>query len=178
MLSTRNESSTMTTHVLIRPETPADASAIEALTLAAFRDAEHTSHNEQDIVRALREAGALTLSLVAEMDGVVVGHVAISPVSIADGATGWFGLGPISVRPAQQGTGVGSRLMRAALDQLRAQGAAGCVVLGEPAYYGRFGFRAEPALVFPGVPAMYFQALAFQGALPSGTVTYHPAFTL
>ena len=66
--------------------------------------------------------------------------------------------------------------MRAALDQLRTLGAAGCVVLGDPAYYGRFGFRAEPSLVFPGVPAEYFQALILRGALPNGTVTYHPGF--
>ena len=163
-------------HVLIRPEAPADTASIEAVTIAAFREAEHTSHNEQDIVRALREAGALTVSLVAERDGAVVGHVAISPVSIADGASGWFGLGPISVLPAQQGCGIGAGLMRAALAQLRTLGAAGCVVLGDPAYYGRFGFRAEPSLVFPGVPAEYFQALILRGALPNGTVTYHPGF--
>lgn len=172
----RNEQSPMTTHTLIRPETPADASAIEAVTLAAFREAEHTNHTEQDIVRALREAGALAVSLVAEVDGAVVGHVAVSPVSIADGANGWFGLGPISVLPARQGSGIGASLMRAALEQLRAQGTAGCVVLGDPAYYNRFGFRAEPALVFPGVPAAYFQALPFRGVLPGGVVTYHPAF--
>jgi len=163
-------------HVLIRPEAPADTSAIEAVTIAAFRDAEHTSHNEQDIVHALREAGTLTVSLVAERDGAVVGHVAVSPVSIADGAAGWFGLGPISVLPAQQGCGVGAGLMHAALDQLRTLGAMGCVVLGDPAYYGRFGFRAEPSLVFPGVPVEYFQALIFRGTLPSGAVTYPPAF--
>ncbi|ANH74220.1 acetyltransferase family protein [Ralstonia insidiosa] len=163
-------------HVLIRPEAPADAASIEAVTIAAFREAEHTSHNEQDIVRALREAGALTVSLVAERDGAVVGHVAISPVSIADGTSGWFGLGPISVLPAEQGCGIGACLMRAALDQLRTLGAAGCVVLGDPAYYGRFGFRAEPSLVFPRVPAEYFQALIFRGTLPNGAVTYHPGF--
>jgi len=166
----------MTTHTLIRPETPSDAPAIEAVTLAAFRDAEHTSHNEQDIVRMLRAAGALTVSLVAESDGAVVGHVVISPVSIADGTDGWFGLGPISVLPAHHGSGVGANLMRAALEQLRALDAAGCVVLGDPAYHGRFGFRAEPSLVFPGVPAEYFQAIVFRGGLPCGDVTYHRAF--
>ena len=166
----------MTSHVLIRPEAPADAQAIEAVTIAAFREAEHTSHNEQDIVRALRAADALTVSLVAEMDSNVVGHVATSPVSIADGAPGWFGLGPISVLPACQGKGVGAGLMHAALDALRKLGAAGCVVLGDPAYYGRFDFRAESSLVFPGVPTEYFQALIFRGVLPSGEVTYHPAF--
>lgn len=163
-------------HVLIRPEAPADTASIEVVTIAAFRDAEHTSHNEQDIVRALREAGALTVSLVAERDGAVVGHVAISPVLVADGTSGWFGLGPISVLQAEQGCGIGAGLTRAAQDQLRTPGAAGCVVLGDPAYYSRFGFRAEPSLVFPGVPAEYFQALTFRGTLPNGIVTYHPGF--
>ncbi|MBJ6761700.1 N-acetyltransferase [Myxococcaceae bacterium JPH2] len=167
----------MTSSIAIRPETSADAQAIEAVTIAAFREAPHTSHTEQDIVRALREAGALTVSLVAEDQGVVVGHVAISPVSIADGASGWFGLGPISVVPERHGTGIGAALMRASLQRLRDLGASGCVVLGEPAYYGRFGFRAEPSLVFPGVEAAYFQSLAFTGDLPQGVVTYHPAFS-
>ncbi|RJS17962.1 GNAT family N-acetyltransferase [Corallococcus sp. H22C18031201] len=166
----------MSSSIVIRPEASADSQAIETVTVSAFLEAPHTSHNEQDIVRALREAGALTVSLVAEDSGVIIGHVAISPVSIADGAGGWFGLGPISVMPERQGTGIGAALMRAALQRLRDLGASGCVVLGDPAYYGRFGFRAEPSLVFPGVEAAYFQAQSFTGRLPQGVVTYHPAF--
>src|SRR5690606_39869862 len=80
-------------------------------------------------------------SKVAESDGEIIGHVAISPVRISDSADGWFGLGPISVLPEFQGQGVGSQLMKSALDELEARGAAGCVVLGEPGYYGRFGFK-------------------------------------
>lgn len=160
----------------IRPETAADVAAIHDLTVAAFRDAPHTSHTEQFIVRDLRAAGVLSLSLVAEDDGVAVGHVAVSPVSISDGSRGWFGLGPISVRPDRQGRGVGSRLMHGALQALRERGAAGCVLLGDPAYYGRFGFRAEPGLVLPGVPPEYFQAIAFGPSLPGGDVSYHAAF--
>ncbi|MGM3276004.1 GNAT family N-acetyltransferase [Ralstonia sp. 24A2] len=148
-------------HVLIRPEAPADAASIEAVTIAAFRQAEHTSHNEQDIVRALRAAGALTVSLVAERDDAVVGHVTISPVSIADGASDWFGLGPISVLPEQQGCGIGASLMRAALDQLRTLGAAGCVVLGDPAYYGRIpGHAAQRGSHLPpGVLRLTFRPI-------------------
>lgn len=163
-------------NLTIRPETPADIAAIEAVTVAAFRDATHTSHTEQFIVNALRRAGQLAVSLVAEADGRIVGHVAVSPVTISDGATGWFGLGPISVLPEHQGRGIGSRLMREALRTLQESGAAGCVLLGEPGYYGRFGFRAEPDLVLPDVPPEYFQALAFRGPLPRGTVQYHEAF--
>jgi putative acetyltransferase len=67
--------------------------------------------------------------------------------------------------------------VQTALDQLREQGASGCVVLGEPGFYGRFGFAPEPGLILPGVPPEYFQALAFGDRLPPmGEVEYHPAF--
>ncbi|MCG2635223.1 MAG: N-acetyltransferase [Gammaproteobacteria bacterium] len=160
----------------IRQAREADIPTIEAVTLAAFLNAPHTSHTEQFIINALRRAGALALSLVALVDGVVVGHLAASPVVISDGSTGWFGLGPLSVEPAFQRQGVGSRLMRSALDRLRERGASGAVLLGEPDYYGRFGFRAEPGLVLPGVPPEYFQALLFGPLLPQGSVSYHAAF--
>ncbi|GAB2601317.1 N-acetyltransferase [Ramlibacter solisilvae] len=162
----------------IRNETPSDAAAIEAVTIAAFLTAPHTSHTEQFIVGALRDAGALTMSLVAELDGVVVGHVAVSSVSVTDGSSGWFGVGPLSVLPKHQGRGIGSLLMHEALQLLRERGAAGCVVLGDPAYYKRFGFRTEPTLLLPSVPPEYFQAVAFQSAPPCGTVAYHEAFSV
>ncbi|CAH0065036.1 GNAT family N-acetyltransferase [Stenotrophomonas geniculata] len=160
----------------IRAEAIDDHAILHALTEAAFRDAAHSSHTEQFIVDALRARGELSVSLVAEMDGKVIGHVAVSPVTISDGSTGWFGLGPISVLPAWQGQGIGAALMHAALEALRQKGAHGCVLLGEPAYYGRFGFRAEPGLVLPGVPAEYFQALCLQPPLAQGEVQYSPAF--
>ena len=160
----------------IRAETPADAAAIEALTIAAFAQSPHSNHTEQFIVRALRAAGVLTLSLVAEEEGSLVGHVALSPVSISDGSQGWHGLGPISVLPQLQRRGMGTRLMNEALSQLRASGAAGCVLLGEPDFYTRFGFAPHAALVLPGVPPAYFMALAFGSACACGSVRYHPAF--
>jgi len=161
--------------VEIRNETAADVDAIDAVTTAAFLGAPHTSHTEQFIVKALRKDGKLTVSLVAEVQGEVVGHVAVSPVSTSDGALGWYGLGPISVAPTCQGRGVGS-LMHEALRALRESGAAGCVVLGEPDYYGRFGFQTEPGVVLPGVPPEYFQVLSFGSALPCGNVSYDESF--
>jgi predicted N-acetyltransferase YhbS len=161
---------------VIRPESPGDVETIHALTAAAFQHAPHSSHTEHLIVDALRAAERLTLSLVDERDGELIGHVAVSPVEVSDGTRDWFGLGPISVLPTRQRQGVGSGLMRAALLRLREQGAGGCVLLGDPAYYGRFGFRAELGLLLPGVPPEYFQALAFHGAVPHGAVTYHEAF--
>jgi putative acetyltransferase len=162
--------------VEITDETAADVAAIRAVTIAAFLHAPHTSHTEQFIIDALRKAGQLTVSLVVKTDGRVVGHVAISPVSISDGATGWYGLGPISIAPEYQRRGIGSHLMREALRVLQEYGASGCVLLGEPKYYHRFGFRVDPNLKLPGVPLEYFQCLSFGASRPRGTVSYHAAF--
>ena len=166
--------------IQLRHETPDDIAAIEAVTIAAFANAPHTSHTEQFIVRALRAANELTLSIVAEEHGQVVGHVALSPVTITDSqgrqAVGWYGLGPISVLPPRQGHGIGSRLLEQALSELRAMRAAGCVLLGEPAYYGRFGFQAHAGLQLPGVPPGYFMARALHGTVPEGIAHYSDAF--
>ena len=161
---------------IIRPEEPRDAAAIERVTIDAFMGAPHTDHTEQFIVRELRRAHALAVSLVAEVNGQIVGHVAVSAVQISDGAQSWFGLGPISVLPAHQGQGIGTQLMETAIRQLVAMPAKGCVVLGDPGYYGRFGFAPVAGLVLPGVPAEYFQALVLNSEVPQGEVTYHPAF--
>lgn len=169
-------SETLNMHMTIRNEQPQDIEAINRLTEAAFRNEEYSSHTEHFIVNALRRTGQLSISLVAAEHDEILGHVAISPVSISSGVTGWYGLGPISVRPDRQGKGIGSALMKAALQQLRQQGAAGCVVLGDPAYYGRFGFKAHPGLELPDVPPEYFQALSFTGELPVGVVKYAAAF--
>lgn len=160
----------------IRDELPADAPAIEQLTIAAFERAPHTNGAEHFIVNALRRAGQLSISLVALDEDGIVGHIALSPVSISDGTAGWYGLGPISVSPGRQGQRIGSHLMESALSELRRLGASGCVVLGDPAYYGRFGFTAMPHLVLPGVPPGYFQAILLAGAWPAGDVTYQEAF--
>lgn len=161
---------------VIRPETRDDAEAVEAVTIAAFRAAEHSNGQEQAIVRALRQAGALTLSLVADNGGAVLGHIAVSPVRLSGGEPGWFGLGPVSVHPHFQRQGIGRRLVAQALAELRARGAAGCVVLGDPRYYSHFGFAPAPGLVLAGVPAEYFQALGFTGGISEGEVAYHAAF--
>ncbi|WP_414495374.1 GNAT family N-acetyltransferase [Stenotrophomonas maltophilia] len=161
---------------IIRAETPADIAGIHELTAAAFATAEHSSHTEQFIVDALRARGELPISLLAVDNGRLLGHVAVSPVTVSDGSTGWYGLGPISVLPDRQGQGIGAALMRAAINTLRQQDARGCVLLGEPGYYSRFGFRAEPGLVLPGVPAGYFQALCLQPPWAQGKVRYSPAF--
>lgn len=163
--------------VRIRPETSRDIEVIDKVTIEAFRNAPHTDHTEQHIVKALRNTDALTISLVAELDGEVVGHVAISPVSVSGGTKHWYGLGPISVVPKYQGAGIGVQLMRAALAKLKSLGASGCVLLGDPEYYKRFGFKPEPGLVLPDVPTEYFQALSFGKPIPQGLVSYSAAFS-
>lgn len=168
--------------LLVRPERPGDEAAIFAVTRDAFAGAEHSSGTEQLVVDALRGRGVLAVSEVAELEGSVVGHVAISPVTITPvggrrtpGAQGWYGLGPVSVRPDHQGTGIGTALVTQALAAIDT--AMGCVVLGDPGYYGRFGFRPDPGLVLPGVPAEYFQVLRLAAReIPQGTVGYDAAF--
>ena len=169
--------------ITLRHETPQDIATIESVTASAFLNAEHTEHNEHLIVNALRDAGALTLSLVALDDQHIgaphiVGHASISPVTISGGESGWYGLAPVSVLPDFQGKGIGSALVKQILVELKSIGAAGCVVLGDPVFYSRFGFVADDSLVLPGVPAEYFQTLAFKGQVPVGTVEFHAAFSV
>ena len=160
----------------IRAETPGDIATIRAVTVAAFANAPFSNQREAAIVDALRRAGALSLSFVATEEAEVVGHVAFSAVLI-NGRTGdWYGLGPVSVRPDRQRQGVGQRLIARGLGELRSHGAEGCVVFGEPAYYGRFGFVSDLDLSYAGAPPGYFQRLAFKGTSPRGEVRYHAAF--
>lgn len=160
----------------IRPETPSDEEAIERVTRCAFLSHPYSHQTEQFIIRALRADHALSVSLVAEEAGSVVGHVALSPVSISDGAAGWYGLGPISVEPERQGRGIGRALMERGLAELRRLGANGCVLVGEPAFYSHFGFANDPALVLEGVPPEFFLALSLGTACARGNVRFHPGF--
>lgn len=161
----------------IRCEQPGDIETISRITEEAFRSHPLSNRTEQFIILALRKAKALTLSLVAEGEGKLIDHVAFSPVQISDGSPQWYGLGPISVLPDQQRQGIGTALIVRGLDQLRAAGAAGCVVLGDPRYYGRFGFQSRPDCTLADVPASYFMTLPF-GSVPAvGVVTYHSAFS-
>ncbi|KRB51769.1 GCN5 family acetyltransferase [Rhizobium sp. Root708] len=160
----------------IRAEQPNDIATIREITKAAFAPMAYSSRTEAEIVDALRRAGVLTISLVAVEDGVVIGHVAFSPVTIDGHEFGWHGLGPISVRPDRQNEGIGGKLIRHGLSQLRDMGAMGCVVLGDPGYYKRFGFENDDALIFESAPAEYFMRLRLDGPPPAGKVNYHEGF--
>jgi len=161
---------------VIRSETAADVSAIDEVTIAAFETLAISNHTEQFIVAALRAADALTVSLVAELNGRVVGHVAFSPVTISDGTKDWYGLGPVSVLPEYQKQGIGKSLINEGLPLLKQFGGQGCALVGDPNYYKRFGFKNFPELVHEGIPQEVFLALPFNEKVPHGTVVFHEGF--
>ena len=162
--------------MIIREETPSDITRITELTAAAFAAVPYSDGSEPHIINALRKAGDLTLSLVAEKDGQVLGQVTFSPVTIETAHDQWFGLGPVSVDPAHQGKGIGADLIREGLSQMRARGAKGCVLVGDPNYYQRFGFKGDSGLSYAGLEPRFVQQLRFEGGLKSGAVEYAPAF--
>jgi len=161
--------------ITVTGETPNDLVAIDQLLTAAFLEAPHSNQCEHHIVRRLREAGDLSFALVARDGDKVVGYAAVSPVAVAD-EPNWYRLGPVAVIPNYQYQGIGSQLMREALMRMRDIGAAGCVVQGEPEYYKRFGFKAEAGLQLTHLPQEHFMALAFDGRMPSGQVSFADAF--
>ena len=160
----------------VREETDADVGAISEVTVAAFKTLAISNHTEQFIISALRAAEALTVSLVVEVDGRVVGHIAFSPVTISDGSRNWYGLGPVSVLPAYQRQGIGKALIQEGLSRLRDLDAHGCCLVGHPDYYRRFGFRNIRGLVHEGVPEEVFFALSLDGHIPQGIVEFHVGF--
>jgi putative acetyltransferase len=162
--------------IIIRNETDADVGIIAEVTFEAFKTLEVSNNTEQFIIEALRAAKALTLSLVAEIDGRVVGHIAFSPVTISDGTMHWYGLGPVSVLPEYQRKGIGKALIQEGLSRLKDLGAKGCCLVGHPQYYKKFGFENVAGLVFEGVPQEFFFALSFGDHFPHGNVSFHEGF--
>ena len=154
-----------------------DDEIITQVILAAFSGKPYSAGTEHLIVKQLRKSGAMALSLVALLDAYIVGHVALSKVTIDGADLGWYGLGPISVLPDIQRQGIGSALIDSGLARLRVMGAQGCVVEGDFRYYRRFGFEPYPYLNYDGAPAPeYFMALPFYNEVPKGNVKYHDAF--
>jgi len=163
--------------MIIRNEIESDYEAIFDATKAAFENHPYSNNTEQFIINALRAASALTVSLVAEIDGKLVGHIAFSPVTFSDGSENWYGLGPISVLPDYQKQGVGTELVNEGLSLLKEMGAEGCVLVGDPDYYERFGFKSPKGLQHEGVPQENFLALSFSNRIPTGIVEFHEAFS-
>jgi len=162
--------------MMIRQEIPADIEAITEITKLAFENHPFSRNTEHFIIHALRAANAQTVSLVAEIDGRVVGHIAFSPVTFSDGSEGWYGVGPISVRPDCQKQGIGSRLVNEGLRLIKEAGAEGCILVGDPNYYKRFGFESPVGLAHEGVPQENVLALSLGSKMPQGIVNFHAAF--
>ena len=160
----------------IRQETQEDHSAISALTTLAFDGMPYAGGAEAEVVERLRAADALSLSLVAEEDGEVVGQVTFSPAQLADGSGPWFALGPVSVTPRRQGEGIGGALIRAGLEAIEHQGALGCILTGNPDYYTRFGFVVSPQHCPENEPGEYFHLKLLGASDAVGQFSFHPAF--
>lgn len=160
----------------IRPERAGDQAAIHDLTRRAFAPMPYSDGDEQHLLDALRNEGALTLSLVAEQAGEIVGHIAFSPGYPADGSAGWYALGPVSAEPAMQRRGIGSRLIETGLELLRERKAAGCILVGDPAYYSRFGFRVRADMAPDDQPKDYYQILPLDDAGADCVIDFHPLF--
>ena len=164
------------TRICIRPETALDVAAIREVNRAAFEHHPFSQQTEHLIVDALRDDDALALSLVALLDGQVVGHVAFSRAFVGDDSSGWYLLGPLAVLPDNQRAGIGSALVEAGLAGIGALGALGCVLVGDAGYYGRFGFSALPGLAYRGVPDEHVLGIALGERLPTGAIRAHEAF--
>ena len=163
--------------VIIRNEVNSDIEAISEVTVAAFENHPRSNQTEQFIVTALRAADALTISLVAEVEGRVVGHIAFSPVTISGKSYDWYSAGPVSVLPDYQRQGIGTSMVNEGLRLLRSSGAKGCALVGDPDFYERFGFRNHPALILEGVPPENLLALPFGKEEARGIVVFHEGFT-
>jgi putative acetyltransferase len=162
-------------HEAIRREQPGDEHGIHELHIAAF-----PTPVEARLVDGLRAVGQVPVSIVCAIDARIVGHAAFSPVTAANGATG-LGLAPVAVLASHRRRGIAGRIIRAGLDAARAAGCAWVVVMGDPAYYGRFGFAPAPrhglSDAYGGGPCFQVMGL-IPGGIPTGggLVRYSPVF--
>jgi len=164
--------------MLIRAEEPGDWGAVRAVNVSAFE-----TPLEANLVDALRGQAKPCVSLVAENDGAIVGHIMFSPVTLSGHpALGIMGLAPMAVSPAHQRKGIGSALVRAGLERCQQLGIGAVVVLGHPAYYPRFGFLPSTRFGIGceyEVPEDVFMVLELGASFlrsSSGTIKYHEAF--
>lgn len=166
----------MSTIPEIRLEIEDDVAMIRAITELAFRGRPYAGGDEQDVIDRLRAVGALTLSMVAIVDGALVGQITFSPATIDDGSLPWFALGPVSVTPSHQGKGIGASLIEHGLAKIGELGALGCILTGNPDYYRRFGFELSPENVPSNESAEFFMLKLLHGKKPDGQFAFHKAF--
>lgn len=163
--------------MIVRNETPADAAAIHRVNELGFG-----SPAEAELVDALRDAARPFISLVAEDEGEIVGHICFTPVTVEGSSAAVAGLAPMAALPGRQKQGIGSRLVEAGLEQCRRAGFGMVVVLGHAEYYPRFGFRPASSFGLKSeyeVPDPVFMALELTPGAANGVhglVRYHEAF--
>ena len=162
--------------MIIREEKSTDIESIANVTIEAFKSHPISQQTEHFIINALRQTGVLTISLVAEINGEIVGHIAFSPIEISDETSGWYGLGPVSVLPNYQKQGIGQALINKGLSLLKEIGGRGCALVGDPNYYKKFGFKNNPEMIYEGIPQEVFLVLPFFEKTPKGIVTFHKGF--
>lgn len=164
--------------MIIRPETPDDYLEIRELLIRAFAEHPYGHQTEHLIVEALRAAGALTVGLVAELDRVVAGHIVFSPARIDGRDCDYYLLGPVAVLPELQRRGIGKALIEEGLQIIRSLGARGCALVGDPAFYTRFGFRQNPKITLKDIPPQFFMCLTMIEPCPAGELSHHAAFSV
>ncbi len=160
----------------IRQERAGDAAAIRALTLRAFEGHLYSEGDEADVIDGLRKDGDLLMSLVAVDGETIVGQATYSAARLSNNEKGWIVLGPVSVEPARQGDGIGRALLEAGEAEMRARGARGITVLGDPKVYSRFGFRQHTPMQLEGELGDYLQVKSFGAPVPAATINYAAAF--
>jgi len=166
----------LTARLLVRAEREGDRSAIREVIASAFDGMPYADGDEAELVDRLRSARALSVSLVAEVNETIVGQIALSPAYPSDGCGGWYALGPVSVLPSHQRSGIGGKLVRAGLRAIVELGAVGCMLTGDPDYYARFGFSLAPSNAPDNEPAEYFMVKLVGGPIPIGAIRFHTAF--
>lgn len=164
------------TDITIREERPGDEAAIHDMVRRAFIGHPYSDGDEQDVIDRLRADGDLLLSLVAELDGAIIGQITYSPALLANGGEGWVVLGPVAVDPAHQGKGLGRALIEAGEAVMRKRGMKGITVLGDPAIYARFGFATYTPMWLAGELGEFFQVKSLGGPIPAIEQRYVRAF--
>lgn len=166
----------MAHNIVIRTEIESDYQEIYDITKCAFAPMPYSDGDEQDLINALRAGDALEISLVAEIDQKIVGHIAFSRAYCADGADRYYALGPVAVEPVLQKSGIGSALINAGIDILRMRDAACCILVGDINYYTRFGFKPAPHLCPDNEPAKFYMIMELNQIAPKHIIEFHPLF--
>ena len=160
----------------IRPEYSGEEPAIYAMVTRAFDGHPYSDGDEQDVINILRADGDLILSLVAVQGETILGQITYSRAILVNGETDWYVLGPVAVEPSHQGQGIGRALIETGEAAMKARGAKGLTVLGDPAIYSRFGFVQNSPMWLAGELGWAFQVKSFGAPIPACEQRYVRAF--